>query len=518
MLTRATDQAWDLIVIGGGATGAGVAVDAASRGYSVLLLEQHDFGKGTSSRSTKLVHGGVRYLERGDVGLVREALRERARLRNNAPHLVQIQPFLIPAYRWWESTFYGTGLRVYDLLAGRHGFGATRQLNRHQVIRRLPTVQRESLRGGILYHDGRFDDARLLINLMQTATEHGGVVLNYARVIRLTSHDGGHVRGVIFRDEETGQVYDVRARGVINATGAFCDTIRRFANSNAGPLVRPSQGVHLVFDRDFLPGNTAMMVPKTPDGRVMFAIPWLGHTLVGTTDVAVPTAELEPQATEPEIEMILETAGRYLARTPTRADVRSVFAGVRPLVQSSRVTNTARLSREHTILVENGLLTITGGKWTTYRAMAEDCVNRAAELVGLPRRQCRTASLPLHGWWQKYDPDDPLALYGSDGPVIRSWQRSDSPFAERLHPELPYTVAEVIWAVRYEMARTVEDVLARRLRALMQNATAAREMAPRVAELLAAELGHDATWQADQVQTFSELATGYQLTKSEPGT
>ncbi|QEL15191.1 glycerol-3-phosphate dehydrogenase/oxidase [Limnoglobus roseus] len=484
-LARASAQPWDIVVIGGGATGAGVAVDAATRGYSVLLLEQHDFGKGTSSRSTKLVHGGVRYLERGDVRLVTEALRERSRLLANAPHLVRVQPFIVPAYRWWDAPYFFAGLSLYDLLAGRSPFGRSKYLNRREVLRQLPTIRAEGLRGGILYYDGQFDDARLLIDLIQTAVKNGATCLNYARIVRLL-HDGDRVTGVAFTDAETGTTAEVSARVVVNATGAFCDSIRTLADPAARPMVTPSQGAHLVFDRSFLPGNAAMVVPKTPDGRVLFAIPWHGRTLVGTTDVPVPTTELEPRATEAEIDFILETAGRYLAKTPTRADVLSVFAGIRPLVKADGGTNTAALSRDHTIRTEAGLLTVTGGKWTTYRNMAEDAVNRAAELAGLPPKPCRTANLRITG---------PIA----SGSVVP------------LHPQLPYTEADIVRAVRHEMARTVEDVLSRRLRALILDADAAVEMAPRVAALMAAELGRDAAWEAEQVRAFTALARGYQL-------
>lgn len=481
-LKRAASQSWDIIIIGGGATGAGVAVDAASRGYSVLLLEQHDFGKGTSSRSTKLVHGGVRYLERGDISLVMEALRERGRLLQNAPHLVRIQPFVVPVYRWWEAPFYGAGLKLYDMLAGKDRFGGSRYLNRREVLRRLPTIQQEGLRGGILYHDGQFDDARLLIDFLKTAEGHGAVTINYARVIQL-QRQGECLRGVTFRDEETGDVTEAAAKVVVNATGAFCDAVRTMADASTTPMIAASQGIHLVFDRSFLPGSTALMVPKTPDGRVMFAIPWHGHTLVGTTDVPIPEASLEPRATEAEIDFVLSTAGRYLAKPPTRADVRSVFAGIRPLVKSTGAKNTAALSRDHTIRIERGLLTITGGKWTTVRNMAEDCVNRAAELGGLSRRPCRTETLNIQGF--------------------------ETP--ETLQDDFAFSEAAALHAVRHEMARTVEDVLSRRLRMLVLDAENARAVAPYVAAILAKELGRNEAWQHQQVLAFNELADGYRL-------
>jgi glycerol-3-phosphate dehydrogenase len=485
MLEQATHrEPWDLVVIGGGATGAGIALDAVTRGYSVLLLERHDFGKGTSSRSTKLVHGGVRYLAQGQVHLVWEALHERGLLLKNAPHVVHDLPFVVAAYRWWEKPFYGIGLTAYELLAGKQRIGRAKILSKRDTLRRLPTLQPHGLRGGVVYHDGQFDDTRLLIDLLRTAADHGATVLNYAPVTELLI-EGGRITGVVARDAESGREIRATARVVVNATGAFCDGVRRLADRNAPPLVSPSQGTHLVFARSLLPGDSALLVPKTPDGRVLFAIPWHGHTLVGTTDVPIPEASAEPRPTELEIDFILDTAGRYLATKPTRADVLSTFAGIRPLVKASGVTRTATLSREHTIHTDRpGLVTITGGKWTTYRAMAEDGVNVAAELAGLPRRPCVTPHRPIHG------PD-----VGAVG--------------EPLHPDLPYIAADVFRAVGAEMARTVEDVLARRTRALFLNARAAVAMAPAVAAIVAAETNRDISWQAEQVRSFMELANRY---------
>jgi glycerol-3-phosphate dehydrogenase len=513
LLTRARDRAepWDLIVIGGGATGAGVAVDAASGGYSVLLVERGDFGGGTSSRSTKLVHGGVRYLRQGHVQLVLDALKERGRLRKNAPHLVHDLAFVLPCYSRWEPYYYGAGLTAYDLLAGRWRFGRSKVVPAAEVRRRLPTVQTSGLRGGVVYHDGQFDDARLNINLIRTAADQGAVVLNHAPVVGLMHEPGGAVTGVTVRDSDTGAEWQAGARVVVNAAGPFCDEVRRLADPSAAPLVAASQGSHVVLDRSFLPGTSALLVPETPDGRVLFAIPWHAHTLVGTTDIEVPRAPVEPRPTTEEIDFILETAGRYLARPPQRTDVLSTFAGIRPLVKAGG-GSTAALSRDHTVRVDApGLVTITGGKWTTYRRMAEDGVNRAAALAGLPKRACRTRDLPIHG----HDPDaarsGDLAGYGSDAPAIRALAETDPTLGERLHPTLPYIAAEVVWAVRMEMARTVDDVLARRLRALFLNAAAAVEMAPRVASLVARELGRDAAWAAAQVRAFAELARGYRV-------
>jgi glycerol-3-phosphate dehydrogenase len=514
MLNRALDRTdpWDMVIIGGGATGVGCAVDAASRGYEVLLLEQSDFGKGTSSRSTKLVHGGVRYLEQGNISLVIEALRERGILRQNAPHLVTDLAFVVPSYDWWESPFYGIGLKLYDVLAGKYGFGASQLLSREETLARLPTIQPEGLRGGIVYYDGQFDDSRLLINLAETAADQGAILLNYAPVTGLTKGADGFIDGIEAHDAETGKPLHARAKVVINATGPFSDSVRRMADPGIVPMIAPSQGVHLVFDRSFLPGNSAIMVPHTSDGRVMFAIPWNGHTLVGTTDTPIAEAPLEPHPLPEEIEFILETAGRYLHKPPTRSDVLSVFVGVRPLVGSQHAGKTSAISRDHTIHIDgSGLLSIAGGKWTTYRRMAEDCVDQAATLAQLAEKPAVTAHLNIHGFHKNASKFEHLAHYGSDSIAIQDLIRNEPALGERLHPALIYCGAEVVWATRTEMARTVEDVLARRTRALFLNAQAASAMAPRVAELMARELHRDEAWQQQQVAEFVELARSYQL-------
>jgi glycerol-3-phosphate dehydrogenase len=509
---RAHSEPWDMIVVGGGATGAGVAIDAATRGYDVLLLEQHDFGKGTSSRSTKLIHGGVRYLEQGNLSLVMEALKERGVLLQNAPHLVRNLGFVVPNYDWWEAPFYGLGLKLYNLLAGKYGFGASRILSKQETLRRLPTIRTGGLRGGVIYFDGQFDDSRLLIDLVTTAFEQGATLLNYAPVTGVSKDADGFVDGVRFRDLETGEGFEVRGRVVINATGPFSDDLRRQADPAVQPTMVPSQGVHLVFDKSFLTGDSAIMVPHTSDGRVLFAIPWHGHTLVGTTDTPVAEATLEPVAMEQEIEFILQTAALYLAKRPTHADVLSVFAGIRPLVRSNEASNTAALSRDHTIRIENsGMITVSGGKWTTYRHMAEDCVNLAATLARLPEKPCVTAQLHIHGYHRDRDQFGALAVYGSDALAVRALMDGNPSLAEPLNPALPYTGAEVIWAARHEMARTVEDVLARRTRALFLNARAAIGMAPRVAELLSREFEQNQEWQVRQVEMFHVTARNYLL-------
>jgi glycerol-3-phosphate dehydrogenase len=509
---RAHHAPWDMIIVGGGATGVGVAIDAATRGYDVLLLEQSDFGKGTSSRSTKLAHGGVRYLEQGDVGLVMEALKERGLLLQNAPHLVHDLAFVVPNYEWWEAPFYGMGLKLYQLLAGRYGFGKSRLLSREETLAQLPTINTDGLRGGAVYYDGQFDDARLLIHMALTAYENGAALLNYVEVTGLTKDAQGFVDGVIARDAETGEELRATAKVVINATGAFSDSLRRKADASSAPMIAPSQGIHLVFKSEFLPGKSAIMVPHTSDGRVLFAIPWHGHVLVGTTDTPVTSATLEPVAMESEIEFILATAAQYLAKKPTRDDVLSVFAGIRPLVRAEGVANTAALSRDHVIHIDaSGLMTICGGKWTTYRRMAEDCVDQAATLAQLPDKPCMTRDLKIHGFHSSSEQFGTLWVYGSDALEIRELIESSPTLGETLHPELPYIKAEVIWAVRHEMARTIEDVLARRTRALFLNARAAMQMAPAVADLMSAELSWDNAAKAQQLTEFRNIAANYIL-------
>ena len=507
-------EPWDIAVIGGGATGMGVAVDAAARGFSVVLVEAHDFGKGTSSRSTKLVHGGVRYLEQGNIPLVMSALKERGLLRHNAPHLVHDLAFVVPNYSWWEAPFYGIGLKLYDLLAGKYGFGPSKLLTKEETLARLPALEPEELRGGVVYYDGQFDDSRLLIHLAMTAADHGAVVVNYCPATKLLRDHEGYINGLVARDEETGDELQIAARMVVNATGVFTDVVRRMADAQAEPLMVTSQGIHLVFDRSFLKGDTALMVPRTSDGRVLFVIPWHGHAVAGTTDTPVDAPSLEPKALDEEIEFILETAGRYLSRPPTRADVLAVYVGLRPLVKSQGARETSALSRDHVIHVDtSGLLTITGGKWTTYRHMAEDCMDHAITLGRLRDEPCPTKNLRIHGYQEaaKANDDDPLQVYGADAAAIRGLTKDRPELAARLHAELPYVAAEVVWAARMEMARSVEDVLARRTRALFLNARAAVAMAEPVALLLAAEMERDAAWAGKQVAEFRVLAKQYMV-------
>ena len=476
--------AWDVVVIGGGATGLGCAVDAAARGYKTLLIEQGDFAQGTSSRSTKLIHGGLRYLRQGKLALVRDALRERGLLLRNAPQLVKPLDFVVPCYTWWERPFYEWGVRCYDRLAAGLALGRSRWISREETLHRLPTLAATGLRGGVLYRDAQFDDARLAISLAQTFADLGGTPLNYVRLTELIK-TRGKICGIVATDLESGGEIDLGAKVVINATGAACDGVRRLDEPRAPPMIAPSQGAHIVLDRSFLPGDTALMVPRTRDGRVLFAIPWHGRTLLGTTDTALNTIPAEPQPLAAELDFLLAHAAQHLSIAPARADVLSCFAGVRPLVRSGAARNTAALSRDHTVTISPaGLVTIAGGKWTTYRRMAEDAIDAAAASAGLPARSAATGTLPLAM----------LPTAGSREP---------------LHPRLDVRVGEIVCAARREMARTVADALSRRTRALLLDARASIEIAPRVAAIMAAELRRDTRWQREQVEAFTALAAAY---------
>ena len=500
---------WDFLVIGGGATGLGVAVDASARGYRTLLVERHDFAKGTSSRSTKLVHGGVRYLKQGNISLVLEALRERGLLCENAPHLVHHLEFIVPIYSWWEGPFYGIGMKIYDRLAGKLGLSPSRVLTREETLKLIPTLEPAGLQRGVSYYDGQFDDSRLAVNLAQTIFDLGGVAINYMPVVSLVKEDE-LIAGAVIRDLESGSEYQVRARAVINATGVFSDGVRKMDEPEAKTVISASQGSHVVLPKAFLPGNSAVMVPHTPDGRVLFAVPWHDHVVVGTTDIGIDDISIEPVPMEEEIGFILTNAAKYLSKRPGRSDILSVYAGLHPLVKVGDAKSTSALSRDHTILISNaGLLTIAGGKWTTYRKMAQDAVEQAQTMAGLEERPCTTEHLQIHGWTRQSIPELNLRVYGADAPAIQELARKEPGLAEKLHPELPYIGAEVVWAVHQEMARTVEDVLSRRTRALLLGARASIEAAPRVAELMARELKRDENWQKQTIRNFQEVAQGY---------
>lgn len=514
LVRLAEPRTWDLAVVGGGATGLGVALDAAARGLSVVLLESHDFAGGTSSRSTKLLHGGVRYLAQGNLALVREALHERRTVLQNAPHLASPLTFVMPSYAWWQTPFYGLGLKLYDLLAGRAGLGPTAFLNRAQALAALPNLKADRLCGGVLYWDAQFDDARLALALARTAAREGALLLNYCAVTQLI-HEGGRVAGLRCQDSVSGQAYDVRARCVINATGVWADALRQLDGAALGqpvrPVVSPSQGVHVVVDRSFLPGGHALLVPRTTDGRVLFAVPWLGKVILGTTDT--PRADLprEPRPLRAELDFILGEAARYLARAPKPADVLSIWVGLRPLVRpdEGRDMATGQLSREHAVLVSPaGLVTVTGGKWTTYRSMAEDVLARCTQAGLLPEiRPGVSANLKLVG--AGADPSmavdgiqaargRTITIYGTEAPALASLPGA----AQELAPGL--SEAMIRFAARSEYALTVEDVLARRSRLLFLDAALALELAPQVGRILLEETGLD-----PRVDDFVALAQEY---------
>ncbi|MBF2708954.1 glycerol-3-phosphate dehydrogenase/oxidase [Flavobacterium soyangense] len=508
-------QEWDIIVIGGGASGLGTALDSASRGYKTILLESVDFAKGTSSRSTKLVHGGVRYLEQGNISLVREALKERGIMAKNAEHLVKNQSFVIPNYNWWGGYFYTIGLTIYDLLAGNLSLGRSKYISKKKTIELLPNVETKGLVSGVIYQDGQFDDSRLAINIAQTAVENGACLLNHTKVVNLLKNDANQIIGVLAEDQESGKRYEIKGKVVINATGVFTNAIMKLNDTVYKKYVVPSQGIHLVFDKSFMPSEYALMVPKTSDGRVLFAVPWHDKIVVGTTDTLIKKHSLEPVALESEIEFVLETAQRFLTKKPTRADVLSVFAGLRPLAAPEKEgKSTKEVSRSHKIIIsETGLITITGGKWTTYRKIAEDIIDKAITVHHLEKKVCKTEDIAIHGnkKTNALDRENHLYIYGTDIPKIIELQNTQPELSEKLHPNYNYTMAEVVWAIHHEMARTVDDVLARRVRLLFLDASAAIASCEKVANLLAKELGHDEIWIRNQILEFNTIAQGFLL-------
>lgn len=501
---------WDIVVIGGGATGLGIAVDAATRGYKTLLLEQHDFAKGTSSRSTKLVHGGVRYLAMGDVKLVYSALRERGLIFRNAPHLAHAQSFVIPCYSHFSKWKYLIGLKLYDWLAGKFRIGRSSFISKTETSACFPLLKGTRLKGGVRYVDGQFDDARLAINLAQTAATYGATLINYCKVTALLKSPDGKVSGVKFTDTETNRHIDVNARAIINATGVFVDDILQLDVREHRPLVKPSQGTHIVVDRSFLGNHDALMIPETSDGRVLFGVPWHNHVLLGTTDTPIDSHSLEPRPLDAEIDFILKTTAAYLSPAPQRKDILSIFAGLRPLAAPEKSDgSTKEISRDHKLMVgTSGLITITGGKWTTYRKMAEETVDKAIAIAGLEPHPCRTETTKIHGY-HKQQQADHWAIYGSDASHIQALCNTNPKLAEKLHADFDHIGAEVVWAVRHEMARTVEDVLARRLRILFLDAAKSIEMAPKVAAIMAEHLAKDEKWVTAQLSLYGKLAKGY---------
>ncbi|MCP4886258.1 MAG: FAD-dependent oxidoreductase [Planctomycetaceae bacterium] len=507
---RERTKPWDIVVIGGGATGAAIAMDAATRNLDILLLEQADFGNGTSSRSTKLVHGGVRYLRQGNLTLVRDALRERTILRKNAPHLVHDIPFLIPCENLWQRIFYGLGLKLYDFLAVRDCFGKSKGVNSEKALELVSSLRPDRTASGVVYHDGQFDDARLLINMLQTAAEHHASLMNYISVEGFLYDNQSKVSGVIAVDQESLETLHIEASCVINAAGPFCDQVRQLDQPQCQPMIAPSQGIHLVLPRTFLPGRTAMIVPKTSDGRVVFIIPWHDRAIVGTTDTPISTTTLEPTPTASEISFLLDTTTDYLSPAARLDDVLSIFTGIRPLVKGDKSSKTASLSRDHVIRDSaTGLITIAGGKWTTVRKMAEDCVDHAIRTSNLRTTElCQTQSLPLHGASEPIKQDE-RNYYGSDLASIRQLEASHPDMAQRLTPSLSIRESDIIWAIRHEMARTVDDVLSRRTRSLLLDSRAAVAIAPRVATIMAAELNRDTAWQEKQIEHFNAIAQNH---------
>ena len=511
----AKSQTYDIAIVGGGATGLGVALDAAARGFKVVLVESHDFAKGTSSRATKLVHGGVRYLAQGNISLVREALYERTTLLNNAPHLAQPLPFIMPSYQWWETPFYGVGLKMYDALAGKAGLGKTEFLNHDETLKLLPTALPQGLKGGVKYWDGQFNDARLALALARSAATYGALLVNYCRASDLL-YEGGKIAGLVCQDTQTGKTYPIKSRCVVNAAGVWVDELRQKDGAASGaegrrptkPMVAPSQGVHIVVDREFLGGDVALMVPKTADGRVLFAVPWLGKVILGTTDTPRNDLAREPLPFKEEVDFILHESARYLRRAPTRADVKSVWVGLRPLVkpQDDDGDNTKGISREHTVLVSrSGLVTVTGGKWTTYRAMAEDVLDECAEKLLLEKRKKGvTTHLKLIGanipaaQIQSICKPPGLHSYGDEQPAVMRMPGTDTTLCEGL------TEGMVRFAARYEYAIKVEDVLARRSRLLFLDARLASSLAAQVGAILLQETGID-----PEVDAFVALAEHY---------
>lgn len=506
------NASWDIIIIGGGATGLGAAVDASSRGYKTLLLEMNDFASGTSSRSTKLVHGGVRYLEQGNLSLVLEALKEREILMRNAPHVVHRQSFVVPHYKWWKGIYYWIGLRLYDILAGRNGIGHSKHLSAQKTVDKVPNLKSEELRGSVEYFDGQFDDSRLAIDLAKTTTEQGGAVLNHMKVIELLKSNN-KVHGVKAEDLLNNEIYEIRGKVVINATGVFSDSILKMDDTIHKSIIKPSQGIHIVVDNNFLADSTAVMIPDTKDGRVLFAIPWHDKVMIGTTDTPVGDISSEPKALDEEIDYLLEHVAEYLSQKPTRKDIRSVFAGLRPLIDTGKTGDTSEISRDHSLFVApSDLITIAGGKWTTYRQMAEDAIDCAIKVGKLEKKDCITENLKIHGWDNKIDHNDPLSYYGNDKIQIQQIIKENPALGATLHERLPYLKAEVIWATRKEMAMTVEDFNARRTRALFIDAKASEEIAPEVARLMADEAGYDDDWIKAQVNSYRKLARSYQVT------
>jgi len=504
---------WDVIIIGGGATGLGTAVDAATRGYKTLLVEKYDFAKGTSSKSTKLVHGGVRYLANGDIKLVYSALKERGLIFQNAPHVSFVQSFIIPCYSLFSKLKFLVGLKLYDWMAGKLRIGKSTLLNKEEVIEKLPLIKSKNLKGGVQYFDGQFDDARLAINLAKTAVESGATLINYASATAILKDTNNFVNGIQITDTTTQKTITASGKVVINATGIFVDDILKLDTPSHKNLVRPSQGTHLVVDPKFLGNKDALMIPETSDGRVLFGVPWHGKVLLGTTDTPLNEHQIEPQPLEDEIQFILKTAEQYLENAPKRTDVLSLFAGLRPLAAptDSEGNSTKEISRDHKLIVNKSkLITITGGKWTTYRKMGEETIDLAIQTAGLEPRECKTIHHPIYGFThEKYAGH--WQVYGADYKDLQDLINSNSSYSVKLHPDYEFLTGEVVWACRNEMAIKIEDFLARRIRLLLLDAEASLVAAPIVAKIMAEELGHNQDWIEDQLTAYNKLIKNYTL-------
>lgn len=486
---------WDVLILGGGANGLGCALDASLRGYRTLLLEKNDFAAGTSSRSSKMIHGGVRYLKRGDIPMVRSALRERDILLRNTGGLVKEQRFIIPLYSVIDLGLYMAGMRVYDLLAQGQQMKRSQFLSAAAVRQCLPGLCSIGLKGGIAYSDGHFDDARLALSIAQGAARQGATLMNYASAVGLLKASrAGKVEGVMVHDEHTHQEYEIRSRLIINATGVFVDSILAMDNPHLRKLHRISQGSHIVLPAEFLPGDYAMLIPKTSDGRVLFCLPWYGRLLIGTTDMEMTRATEEPHPQERELNFLLNTCSRYLARKPDFTAILSMFSGQRPLPDRYGSKPTKQLSREHRIdISSSGLVSILGGKWTTYRAVAQEALDKGLASIG---DECRSHSTDM-------------VKLGELGTQMSEIEEEDPKNRELISPHFPYKIAQIIAAVRYEMAATLTDVMARRTRMLLLDVRKARQCAPQVAHIMAKELGEKEPWIQRQQKDFYQLTRQY---------
>ena len=500
---------WDVVIIGGGASGLGIAVDASRRGYKTLLLEKYDFGKGTSSRSTKLIHGGVRYLQNGDITLVIESLKERGILKRNAPHLVKDLSFVIPTYDWWASPFYGIGMKIYDMMAGKLGLGKSIIISKEETEKLIPNVNKKGLRGGVIYHDGQFDDSRMAITLALSANSKKTALINYCNVDGLIKKDN-EITGLNFTDSINSKKYQINSKVVINATGVFAEEIIRMDQPKIEKMIQPSQGVHIVLERKFLKSKHAILIPQTSDGRVLFAVPWKDYVVVGTTDTHVKNASEEPAPLKEEIDFILKNASKYMTIKPKREDITSVFAGLRPLAATSNKQSTKEVSRSHKIDISpSGLISVLGGKWTTYRKIAEDTVDTLQAVGGLPERQCNTKTLPIFGYEPHSDWEDPMHYYGTESKKIKAIDHEKANLS--LSSKFFITENQIIWAIQKEMAISLEDVLARRTRCLFLDAFETEKIAPQVVSIMAKNLGLNKSWKENELSRFNTLIKKYQL-------